>query len=124
MKKCKLAIIIGVGLLFVLAAYYCYNNHIQNQGNGSSGGGSGGVTVTYYFNPGCPHCRNFTPIWKEFVAQGGAVFKEINCAENPSQCQGVRGVPWVVFSKNGSQGTPYSGPRDKASLCAFLKQMS
>ena len=82
------------------------------------------VDVTYYFNPGCPHCRNFTPVWKDFSSGGGANFTEINCATNPGMCGNVRGVPWVVFSKKGLSPVPYTGNRDKSSLKEFLNAMN
>jgi hypothetical protein len=83
----------------------------------------GGVTVTYYYNPGCPHCRNFMGTWKDFSSGGGANFQEVNCAQNPSMCQNVRGVPFIVFSKDGVS-IPYMGQRDMQSLQNVLNSMS
>jgi thiol-disulfide isomerase/thioredoxin len=99
----------------------------QPQFKMSSGGdmtGGSGVSVTYYFNPGCPHCRTFNSVWKDFTASGGANFIEINCSDSPDMCQGVTGVPTVVFSKPGSPPVTYSGNRDKDSLVAFLAGMN
>lgn len=90
----------------------------------SSGGSSSDVQVTYYYNPGCPHCRNFMPAWKDFVSSGGANFTEINCSSNPERCKDVRGVPWVMFTKPGGAGVPFTGNRDKQTLQSFLNTMN
>ena len=82
------------------------------------------IDVNYYYNPGCPHCRHFMPVWKDFVSSGGANFIETNCSENPEKCKAVRGVPWVVFSKNGGNKIPFTGSRDKASLQSFLNAIN
>lgn len=117
MKKYYIAIAV---LVVIIGLIYCQSL----SGETTTSGSKNNIDVTYYFNPGCPHCRNFMPAWKDFSSSGGANFKEINCATNPEQCQGVRGVPWVVFSKQGGTPVPFTGNRDKQSLQAFLNNMS
>ena len=115
MKKYYIAVIVLVVILGLMY-FQCSNN--------SGGNDQSNVDVTYYFNPGCPHCKNFMPAWKNFVSSGGANFTEINCSSNPERCQGVRGVPWVVFNKKGGSPVPFTGNRDTASLQSFLNTMN
>lgn len=82
-----------------------------------------GPLVTYYYNPGCPHCRNFMGAWKDFSSGGGAKFQEINCSLNPEKCTKVKGVPYIVFSKSGNHFA-YNGNRDTNSLREFLKEFN
>jgi len=121
MKKYYIAVAV---LVVVLGLMYLQCS--TSKSVSSSGGGNGGnsVDVTYYYNPGCPHCKNFMPVWKDFTSSGGANFTEINCSANPEKCQGVRGVPWVVFSKAGGAPVPFTGSRDKQSLQGFLNTMN
>lgn len=107
----------AVAFLIVVLSYMFFRCSSQREASKND------VEVTYYFNPGCPHCRNFMPVWKDFVSGGGANFVEINCSSNPERCAGVRGVPWVVFSKSGGTPAQFTGPRDKKSLDGFLKSM-
>jgi hypothetical protein len=82
-----------------------------------------GPLVTYYYNPGCPHCRNFMGAWKDFSSGGGAKFQEVNCSLNPEKCTKVKGVPYIVFSKSGNHFA-YNGNRDTNSLREFLKEFN
>lgn len=116
MKKYYIAVTVLVVILGLM--------YFRCSSGGSMGGSNSGVDVTYYFNPGCPHCKNFMPAWKDFVSSGGANFTEINCATNPERCQGVKGVPWVVFSKPGGTPVQFTGNRDKQSLQGFLNTMN
>lgn len=116
MKKVYIAIAI---LLLVLGLMYLSCSKGMLSGDSFSSGS--GTTVTYFYNPGCPHCRNFMPAWKDFTASGGANFVEINCSSDPAKCSDVRGVPWVVFSKSGSNPVPFTGSRDTKTLQEFLK---
>ena len=111
---------IVVAVLIVILGFM----YFQCTSGATSGSSNERVGVTYYFNPGCPHCKNFMPVWKDFVSSGGANFTEINCSTNPERCQGVKGVPWVVFSKDGGSSIPFTGSRDKASLQGFLNTMN
>jgi thiol-disulfide isomerase/thioredoxin len=82
------------------------------------------VQVSYYFNPGCHHCRAFNPVWKDFsTSTGSASFREVNCSANPELCGGINAVPFVVFSRRGHPPVPFTGSRDKKSLEKFLMRM-
>lgn len=119
MKKYYIMIVVLLAI-FGLIYFKCLSKYSEENSCSRSGNN---VDVTYYFNPGCPHCRNFTPVWKDFVSEGGANFREINCAANPDKCMNVRGVPWVVFSRNGEH-IPFTGNRNKQSLQAFLNTIN
>lgn len=82
-----------------------------------------GPLVTYYYNPGCPHCKNFMGAWKDFSSGGGAKFQEVNCSLNPEKCTKVKGVPYIVFSKSGNHFA-YNGNRDANSLREFLSEFN
>lgn len=124
MKKYYVVIAVLIGILGLMY-FQCSSSSSSSNVSSDPSTSKSGVNVTYYFNPGCPHCRNFIPTWKEFVVDGGANFTEINCSTNPEKCRGVRGVPWIVFSKGeGSPAIPFTGNRDKQSLRAFLNTMN
>jgi thioredoxin-like negative regulator of GroEL len=65
------------------------------------------------------------PEWDKFAAKasGKAVVEKVNCSENPSECQGIRGVPHVVFSSDSSQAV-YPGERTSTGLYNFLERFS
>ena len=62
-------------------------------------------------------------IWDSFANKGGAKFEKINCNENPELCQGIRGVPYVVFESNKGQ-VVYPGNRTEQDLSEFLNRFS
>lgn len=81
------------------------------------------VTVTYYYSPGCGHCTHFMPEWEKFNAKHNSpLMKKVNCMEQPDLCENIRGVPHVIFSKNGKD-TVYSGARTADALDGFYASM-
>ena len=84
----------------------------------------GAVKVKYFHSPNCPHCRNFYPVWDNFVnsSQGKADFEKIDCTTNPDLCANIRGVPYVVFIIKEKE-VVYEGQRDVQSLNLFLDKV-
>lgn len=125
MKKYILIAIIVVVLLLIYCNYSQSKKSLPIQPNNPQPlqAQYDGPLVTYYYNPGCPHCRNFMGSWKEFSSGGGAKFQEVNCSLNPEKCTKVKGVPYIVFSKSGNHFA-YNGNRDTNSLREFLKEFN
>lgn len=105
----KLILVIVVFILIAIIFYSCDNQSTT------------GLRVKYFYNPGCPHCRNFMPAWQTFSSRikGNADVQSINCAENPALCKGVTGVPHVVFSDDHNN-VVYSGKRTPDDLQNFF----
>lgn len=80
------------------------------------------ISVKYYYNPGCPHCRNFMPAWNSF-ANGKRGVEKIDCSQNPQLCSGVKGVPHVVFSDKLTN-VVYTGNRTPEDLTSFFNFFS
>ena len=109
-KKVTIVVAVVVVLLLIYFLRRCYKHSVR---------------VRYFFNPGCPHCRNFMAEWNQFEAQasGRADIQKINCATDPSACAGIRGVPHVVFSTDVGD-TVYPGDRTAAALSNYLDRVS
>ena len=118
MKKYYIGCAVLIAILLLLN-YRCSSSKLKGGDSSLSSGDSFQKTVTLYFNPSCPHCVHFMPVWKDFMAGGGANFVTINCSENQSACTGVTGVPSIVFSK-GNQQVPFNGGRNTSELRDFL----
>jgi len=120
-------VLILVAVLIVIVAFCLYNSSESKKLNDSTTHIQPyveDIQVSYYFNPGCHHCRSFNPVWKDFSSSTRcASFREVNCSTNPQLCGGVSGVPFIVFSKRGQPPVPFTGPRDKKSLQEFLMRM-
>ena len=82
------------------------------------------VSVKYYYNPGCPHCRNFMGAWDRFSRDhsGTANITKVNCAEDPVGCANITAVPHVVFSTSKGD-VVYSGDRSYDSLVSHLNSL-
>ena len=86
-----------------------------------SSSGKKSVHVKYFYSPYCPHCRNFMGAWDDFTkSQNDFSFEKIDCSTRPDECRGIRGVPHVLFVKDGKEEV-YSGDRSVQSLREFLK---
>jgi thiol-disulfide isomerase/thioredoxin len=78
--------------------------------------------IKYYFVPGCGHCQKFMPVWNEFSSQSSVDCEKIDCSTNPNLCSGIRGVPHIVVSNNGSD-IVYQGERSVNGINTFLKKL-
>lgn len=105
-------------IFICLLIYYIFFNNKDEMYHAVSS-----VNIEYFFNPSCPHCRHFTPVWEEFIGKVGntLVSKKINCGENQELCSEVRGVPFILFSK-GEKRESYNGERTVEAMMEFLRE--
>jgi glutaredoxin len=134
------AIIIGVVIIFGIAAYYIYKqnlipqlNNLFNQKRGVASGDQGGddVAELYLFKvEWCPHCKKALPVFEELkdsttgpINGRTVVFKVVDCDEEPEMADKfkVDGFPTIKLVKNG-QVYDYDAKPDIDNLRTFLSQ--
>ncbi|EGD73898.1 molecular chaperone DnaJ [Salpingoeca rosetta] len=89
---------------------------------------SGDTWFVNFYSPGCSHCRDLAPTWKQFahVLRDAVGVGAINCEEFWNTCQQlhIRAFPTLLlFHKGDGSYTPYRGrARDIESLTAFVER--
>eukprot|EP00043_Microstomoeca_roanoka_P009294 m.88546 g.88546 ORF g.88546 m.88546 type:complete len:835 (+) comp14543_c0_seq4:3-2507(+) len=85
------------------------------------------VWFVNFYSPGCSHCRELAPTWKQFAhAMRDVVgIGAVNCAENWHLCRrvGIEVYPTLlVFPNSDGSSVPYSLPaRDVDSFTEFVE---
>lgn len=85
------------------------------------------ITVTYFFLPECPYCKEFKPEWDKFkeAASKDASLKvvEVDASTNPAaaSAKDVKGFPTVLITEDGGKDKEYAGPRTAADLMKAAK---
>ncbi len=79
-----------------------------------------GLAVLDYWAPWCAPCRALLPALEELAAEfaGRAVFLKLNVDDDPRRAveDGVRGVPTLVFLKDGEEVDRVVGVESQADL--------
>lgn len=83
-----------------------------------------------FFAPWCGHCKRLAPTWDELAEKYNEVgdkqkviIAKVDCTTESALCaeQGITGYPTLkLFKADSEDGTSYRGPRDLASLEAFI----
>jgi thiol-disulfide isomerase/thioredoxin len=79
--------------------------------------------LVLYHAEWCGHCKNFLPVWKQFVQQHPEISTEdIECSNdaNKSKCANIEGFPTVVLIKDNQQ-IKYNGERTIDGLYNFVQ---
>ncbi|XP_067118624.1 thioredoxin domain-containing protein 5 [Centruroides vittatus] len=130
--ECKLP-----GLLtFLLVVRECFcssdlytDNSIKYNEEGFRKNIGNSVHFVKFYAPWCGHCKRLAPIWDELAekynrpGEEKLVIAKVDCTMETALCseQGVTGYPTLKFFKKGTiEGHKYRGPRDIASLEAFI----
>ncbi|XP_023229133.1 thioredoxin domain-containing protein 5-like [Centruroides sculpturatus] len=130
--ECKLP-----GLLtFLLVVRECFcssdlytDNSIKYDEEGFRKNIGNSVHFVKFYAPWCGHCKRLAPIWDELAekynrpGEEKLVIAKVDCTMETALCseQGVTGYPTLKFFKKGTiEGHKYRGPRDIASLEAFI----
>jgi thiol-disulfide isomerase/thioredoxin len=76
--------------------------------------------IVLYHADWCGHCKNFLPVWKQFVNQHPEINTEdIECSNNKTKCANIEGYPTVILF-NGDQQIQFNGERTIDALYNFV----
>lgn len=92
-------------------------------------GFSNAVTVTYFFLPNCPHCKDFRPEWDKYVTQAkkeGVQTREVDGSDPKNATtvsqKGIKGYPTVLVTKDGKD-VEFDKERTSDALAQFVKAL-
>ena len=87
------------------------------------------ITVLDFYGEWCGPCRSLTPIIDELITEyandKNVKILKINVDEQPAIANkfGVRGIPNVVFIKNGELVTRFSGVKPKSDIINIIEEV-
>ena len=61
---------------------------------------AGEKTMTEYYKPGCPHCKNMEPVIRSFE-QGAGVTVEVITDGEKARAKGIQNAPTFIIEKDG-----------------------
>ena len=119
-------------LLMVIVATFALGfliNNLSNrffpgyymEGMGNVVEGNSDKKLVYYSMDGCPHCKNFDPIWDSMGSNfNGIKLEKKDSSEAPSN---VTGFPAILFmDSNDNVLAEFEGTRDKNGIEQFINQ--
>ena len=81
------------------------------------------TNITYYYMEKCKYCKEFNPVWNEFVQkyEGKIILKKISMedAGNDLDRFNINSFPTVVMYNEKGDYKVYDGPRTVKQLLAF-----
>lgn len=79
--------------------------------------------LVYLYEPSCPFCVKFAPIWAEFEQQyaGPLILRKCTASSPEGQNFNVTGVPAVYLVIDGKQDKPFNDARKVENLMRFAK---
>lgn len=124
-KSVKIVAALVVALLVLLFVY-----RVVLRKNGKEGFANDATTVTYFFLPQCPYCKDFQEEWKKFqeaAKPAGIATVEVDGSSPKNQKlvaeKKVSGYPTILVTKNGKD-IAYEGDRTAVELLKFAKNPS
>ncbi|XP_023568108.1 dnaJ homolog subfamily C member 10 [Octodon degus] len=87
---------------------------------------SGELWFVNFYSPGCSHCHDLAPTWREFAKEVDGLLRigAVNCGDDRMLCRmkGVSSYPSLFIFRSGMAAVKYHGDRSKASLVNFAMQ--
>uniref|UniRef100_UPI00358F9C18 dnaJ homolog subfamily C member 10 n=1 Tax=Myxine glutinosa TaxID=7769 RepID=UPI00358F9C18 len=94
-----------------------------DKGNFDAAVSSGELWFVNFYSPGCSHCHNLAPTWREFAKEMDGVIRigAVNCGDNTRMCQlkGIRSYPNLYMFRAGMDPVKFSGKRTKEDIIKF-----
>ena len=119
---CYLFVFILICVSVFLIQKYLLNNH--------EGMDSGKKSIVYCYMNGCGHCKNFDPIWDQFM-NGSKLptlsYAKIEASEDPEfmDKMDVRGFPTVIaVDSDGTKIKEHDGARTVDALNDFADEIA
>ena len=87
---------------------------------------SGELWFVNFYSPGCSHCHDLAPTWRDFAKVVDALLRigAVNCGDDRMLCRmkGVNSYPSLFIFRSGMAAVKYHGDRSKESLMNFAMQ--
>jgi|TARA_B100001094_G_C17931673_1_gene671055 thioredoxin-like negative regulator of GroEL len=113
---CKIAGIVVLALVIKLLVD-CLSRKVEGMSNPKE--------LIYFYWDKCGHCKDFTPIWDEFVQkyQGPLTLKKLETKEAGDLIKkyNIKGYPTVVLVDEQGQHKEFDGERTVQGLEVFTK---
>ncbi|KAM7338741.1 hypothetical protein ACRRTK_002225 [Alexandromys fortis] len=87
---------------------------------------SGELWFVNFYSPGCSHCHDLAPIWREFAKEvdGLLRIRAVKCGDDQILCQmkRVSSYPSLYIFRSGMAAVKYNRDRSKEILVSFAMQ--
>uniref|UniRef100_A0A5F8GV01 DnaJ homolog subfamily C member 10 n=1 Tax=Monodelphis domestica TaxID=13616 RepID=A0A5F8GV01_MONDO len=87
---------------------------------------SGELWFINFYSPGCSHCHDLAPTWREFAKEMDGLFRigAVNCGDDRMLCRmkGIKSYPSLYIFKSEMNPVKYFGERTKDHLVNFAMQ--
>ncbi|XP_056389863.1 dnaJ homolog subfamily C member 10 isoform X2 [Hyla sarda] len=84
---------------------------------------SGEVWFVNFYSPGCSHCHDLAPTWREFAKEMDGLIRigAVNCRDERMLCRsrGINSYPSLYIFKAGMNPAKYFGDRSRENLVNF-----
>ncbi|XP_077128695.1 dnaJ homolog subfamily C member 10 [Ranitomeya variabilis] len=84
---------------------------------------TGEVWFINFYSPGCSHCHDLAPTWREFAKEMDGLIRigAVNCRDERNLCRsrGINSYPSLYIFKTGMNPVKYFGDRSKENLINF-----
>ncbi|XP_069841290.1 dnaJ homolog subfamily C member 10 [Dendropsophus ebraccatus] len=84
---------------------------------------SGEVWFVNFYSPGCSHCHDLAPTWREFAKEMDGLIRigAVNCRDERMLCRsrGINSYPSLYIFKAGINPVKYFGDRSRENLVNF-----
>ncbi|XP_044159023.1 dnaJ homolog subfamily C member 10 [Bufo gargarizans] len=84
---------------------------------------SGEVWFVNFYSPGCSHCHDLAPTWREFAKEMDGLIRigAVNCRDERMLCrsQGINSYPSLYIFRAGMNPVKYFGDRSNENLVHF-----
>ncbi|XP_027721736.1 dnaJ homolog subfamily C member 10 [Vombatus ursinus] len=84
---------------------------------------SGELWFINFYSPGCSHCHDLAPTWREFAKEMDGLFRigAVNCGDDRMLCRmkGIQSYPSLYIFKSETNPVKYFGERSKDHLVNF-----